>query len=321
MRRYVIRRAIQSVFLLWTISLISFALMHLAPGGPVQFFEDPRMNPADIAALEHSLGLDQPLPVQYARWLWGILRLDFGRSYVSHRPVLDLIAERLPATMQLSLAWLILGLLGGISLGILAALKRGSWFDSAVRVFTVAGNALPHWWLGLMLIVFFSWVYSLTGFRVVPSGGMYTLGKQNDLLDRLWHMALPALIGALGGWITFSRFVRYQVLEVIGQDYVRTARAKGLPNQMVLTRHVLRNALIPLVTLLGGALAGLMSGAVLLESVFSWPGMGRLAIEAFFKRDYPLLMALIMIPSFLVILGNLLADIAYGLVDPRVRYD
>jgi peptide/nickel transport system permease protein len=188
-------------------------------------------------------------------------------------------------------------------------------------VFTVAGNALPHWWLGLMLIIFFSWVYSLTGFRVVPSGGMYTLGKQDDLLDRLWHMALPALIGALGGWITFSRFVRYQVLEVIRQDYVRTARAKGLPRQMVLTRHVLRNALIPLVTLMGGALAGLMSGAVLLEGVFSWPGMGRLAIEAFFKRDYPLLMALIMLPSFLVILGNLLADIAYGLVDPRVRYD
>lgn len=314
MQRYVARRLIHSLLILLGISVISFSLMNLAPGGPVQFSQDPRMTPADKARLEEALGLNRPLYVQYLDWLSKVVRLDFGKSYVSRRPAIDMIAERLPATVQLSAVALILGLLGGVPMGIYAGLKPGSWFDNLVRLFTVVSNAVPHWWMGLLLIVF------LAPLRIFPSGGMYTLG-QDSLADRLHHLALPAIIASMGGWITFSRFLRYEVLEVVSQDYTRTAHAKGLPRRIVLTRHVLRNALLPVVTILGGALAGLISGSVLYENVFSWPGVGRLAIEAFYKRDFPLLMAITMITSFLVILGNLLADLAYGLVDPRVQYD
>lgn len=315
MKRYVIRRAIQSIFLLLAITVIGFVLMHLAPGGPVQFYEDPRVTPERIKELERSLGLDQPLPFQYVKWLWGILQGDFGRSYVSRRPALDMIVERLPATMILSGTSLILGFLGGIPLGIYAALKRGSLFDTLVRLVTVAGNAIPHWWLALIMIIFFS-----STLRILPSGGMYTLGD-GSLPDRLWHLILPATISALGAWLTLSQFLRSEVLEVLRADYVTTARSKGLRERIVMTRHVLRNALMPVVTMMGGALAGLIGGAVLFEYVFSWPGMGRLAVESVYKRDYPLLMALLIISSALVILGNLLADIVYSVVDPRVKLE
>lgn len=313
MKRYVIRRAIQSVFLLLAITVIGFTLMHIAPGGPVQFYEDPRVTPERIKQLERALGLDQPLPVQYVRWLWGIVRGDFGRSYVSRRPVLDMITERLPATVTLSGTSLILGFLGGIPLGVYAAIKRGRLFDTLVRITTVAGNAIPHWWLALIMIIFFS-----STLRILPAGGMYTLGN-GSLPDRLWHLILPASLSAFGAWLTLSQFLRSQVLEVLRADYVTTARSKGLHERVVMTRHVLRNALLPVVTMMGGALAGLISGAVLFEYVFSWPGMGRLAVEAVYKRDYPLLMALLIISSALVILGNLLADIVYSVVDPRVK--
>jgi peptide/nickel transport system permease protein len=314
MGRYVVRRSIQSLFLILGISLLSFVLMHAAPGGPVSMLEDPKMKPEVIAEIRRSFGLEDPIPVQYARWLWGVVRLDFGRSFIDNRPVMDKILERVGPTFQLSLASFILGLLG-IPLGIYAALRRGSWADNVIRVFIVIGNAVPHWWLGLMLLLI-----SASTIRLFPLGGMYTPG-QDSLLNRLWHLALPATIGAMSGWIVFGRFLRSEVLEILRQDYIRTAHAKGLSWQMVLRRHALRNALIPVVTILGGSLAGLFSGAVLLETTFSWPGMGRLAVQAAFQRDYPLLMALTIVFSFLVILGNLLADLAYGLVDPRVRYD
>lgn len=315
MKRYVVRRAIQSIFLLLAITFIGFMLMRLAPGGPVQFYEDPRVTPERIKELEASLGLDQPLVVQYVKWLGAIVQGDFGRSYVSRRPVLDMIAERLPATVLLSGSSMILGFLVGIPLGIYAALKRGSWFDSSVRFFTVAGNAIPHWWLALVLIIFFS-----STLRILPSGGMYTLGN-GSIPDRLWHLILPAGLSALGAWLTLSQFLRSEILEVLRADYVTTARAKGLRERLVMIRHVLRNALLPVVTMMGGALAGLISGAVLFEYVFSWPGMGRLAVESVFKRDYPLLMALLIISSTLVILGNLIADVVYSVVDPRVRLE
>ncbi len=315
MRRYFVRRVIQSIFLLIGISIISFTLMHVAPGGPVQFFENPRVSPDQIKAIQHSLGLDAPLPVQYGRWVWGMLHLDFGHSYVSRQPVLNIILSRLPATVELSGAGLILGFLGGIPLGVYAALKRGSWFDNVVRVLTVAGNAIPTWWLALILIILFA-IY----LPILPSGGQYTLGH-DTLPDRLWHLILPASMEAMGLWLTLSQFLRTEVLEVLRADYVTTARSKGLPNAVVLNRHVLRNALLPVVTMMGGALAGLVSGAVLFETVFSWPGMGRLTYEAFYQRDYPLLMALFMISSFLVIFGNLMADIAYSFVDPRVKLE
>jgi peptide/nickel transport system permease protein len=240
--------------------------------------------------------------------------LNFGRSFEDNRPVLDKILERVPATLQLSLSGLALGLLG-IPLGVQAALHRGGLVDALVRVFTVAGQAVPHWWLGLMIIII------TAPYGILPLGGIADPNRPNDVLDRLHHLALPALITAMTGWIVFSRFVRSELLEVLGQDYVRTARAKGLTSQLVLRRHALRNALLPVITVLGNSLAPLLSGAVLFETVFSWPGMGRLAVTAAFRRDYPTVMALTVLVATLVIVGNLLADIAYGYADPRVRYD
>lgn len=312
--RYIVRRSLQSALLLLLITVLSFAIMRLAPGGPAQFLDDPRIGPEYRERLLESFGLTEPLPIQYLKWLGNLVRLDFGYSFVDRRPVIEKIAERIPASFQLSIASLFLGLLG-IPLGVYAAVRRGRWQDQAIRVFTVFGNAVPHWWLGLMLLIL-----TASTIRIFPLGGMYTVGD-GSLGDRLWHLALPALIGALGGWIGFSRFVRSEILDVLGQDYVRTAHAKGVDARTVLVRHALRNALIPLVTILGASLAGLFSSSVLFETTFSWPGLGRMSVDAANQRDYPVLMALTIIFSSLVILGNLLADLAYGWVDPRVRYE
>lgn len=317
MTRYVVRRLFQSVFLLLGVSLLSFMMMRLAPGGPAQFVgggEDPRVSREFRQRIAEAYGLDQPLPIQYLRWLENVARLDFGRSYIDQRPVIEKIAERIPASFQLALASFLLGLLG-IPLGIYAATHHGSLGDQFVRVATVVGNSVPHWWLGLMALIF-----SATYFPVFPLGGQYTIGH-DTLLDRLWHLALPSLIGALGGWITYSRFVRAEMLDVLGQDFVRTAHSKGLPAQAVLIRHALRNALLPLATMFGGILSLILSGSLLFEITFSWPGLGRLTVDAAYQRDYPLLMASTILGSILVILGNLLSDVSYAWVDPRVRYD
>src|ERR671933_863853 len=221
MGRFLIRRLIQSVFILLGVSILSYGLMRMAPGGLVAMYSNPRISQATIQRLEEQFGLNDPIPIQYVKWLSNAARLNFGYSLIDQRPVVDKIAERLPATIQLSFAAMLLGLLG-IPLGIFAAMHRGGWVDNVVRVLTVLGNAVPHWWLGLMILVI-----SANTVRIFPLGGMYTTG--NDTLpDRLWHLALPATIAAMGGWIGYSRYMRSEVLDVLGQDFVRTARAKGL---------------------------------------------------------------------------------------------
>ena len=311
--RYAIRRGVQSIIILWGISILAFVIMHLAPGGPAAMLsQDPRVSPEVIKQINASFGLDQPIPVQYVKWVTSLLHGDFGRSFQDSRPVGEIILERLPATIILNITGLLLGLLG-IPLGIYTALRRGSGFDHSVRILTVLSNAAPDWWIGLLILVFIA-----APTHLLPLGGMYTIGKEYDILDRVWHLILPTAISALGEWILWSRFLRSEILEVIKQDYIRTARAKGVPERLVLNRHALRNALIPVVTIFSGSLAGIISGAVIFETVFSWPGIGRLAVTALYARDYPTVMALLMISSFLLLLGNLLADIAYTWVDPRV---
>jgi peptide/nickel transport system permease protein len=312
--RYVARRLIQAVFLMLLITVLNFVIMRLAPGGPAQFAEDPRIGPEYRAQMLEAYGLNDPLYIQYAKWLGNVARLDFGYSFIDRRPVLEKIVERIPASFQLSIGAFLLGLLG-IPLGVFAALNRGRWADQVVRLFTVLGNAVPHWWLGLMLLVL-----SATYLRIFPLGGMYSEGD-GSLLDRLWHLALPSMVGALSGWITYSRYVRSEMLDVLGQDYVRTAHAKGLNSRAILYGHALRNALIPLMTMLGPTIVGLLSSGVLFEVTFSWPGLGRMAVDAAFQRDFPVLMGLSTIFSFLGIMANLLSDVAYGWVDPRVRYE
>ena len=246
----------------------------------------------------------------------GILRLDFGRSFhFKGESVIDLIVERMPATFLLATSSLVISVVVGIPAGIYAALNRGKLPDHIIRVTTVLVNTVPEWWIGLLLLIFLGGYLGL-----VPLSGMQTIGD-GSLPDRLHHLLLPAIVGAIGGWISTSRIIRFEILEVLNQDYVRTARAKGLSNRAVIVRHVLRNALLPFVTGLSGIFLLFLSGSILFELVFSWPGMGRLAVTAINTRDYPLMMGLFVISSFLGVVGVLMVDILYSLVDPRVKYE
>lgn len=352
MTRYILRRSLQSLFLLWLSTLLSFAIYQAAPGGPLLFLERSLSNGAagggksavTTEATMHQLtrlhGLDRSLPVQYVAWLagedwlpatvdWrsgrclfdnedcsrGLLRLDFGRSFFfKGERVADVIVERIPATALLGFSSFLVVLLIGLPLGILSALWRGTWFDTGMRIFTVLASTMPDWWLGLLLLIILGGYLDL-----VPLGGMGEIGD-NSWQDRLHHLLLPAIVAATGGWIGVSRIVRFSILDVLGQDFVRTARAKGLTGRTLMMRHVLRNALLPFVTGLSGVFLLIIDGTVLFELVFAWPGMGRLAIIALQNRDYPVMMALLTIGSFLGILGVLLVDILYGIVDPRIKY-
>jgi peptide/nickel transport system permease protein len=352
MSRYIIRRLLQAIPTLIGISLISFFLAKSTPGDPVSFMTfDPKISRETRETLRRQLGLDQPLIVQYLRWFtglvmrpddvvtelttaetpcryagWlnytfcdsggGIVRGDLGTSIATKQPVWQRIFERLPATLELTTTGLLLGLILGFPLGVLSAVRQGSYFDNMIRFLAVIGNAVPVFWMGLILIFVFG-VY----LNWLPTGGRQTvtLNSEFDLADRLRHLFLPSLVLAVGWIAILSRFMRAETLEVLHTDYIRTAKAKGLAPGQVWFIHATRNALIPLVTILGPAIAGLIGGALVTETIFSWPGMGRLTFEAAIQRDYPLVLGSVMIASALVILGNLLSDILYGVVDPRVR--
>jgi peptide/nickel transport system permease protein len=312
MTQFVIRRAIQSIFILLGVTTVSFVLIHLAPGGPEGIAENPRLPPGFAAKYRHDLGLDQPLPVQYAKWVWQIGHLNLGRSYQDQRPVRDKIIERIPNTFLLAGTGFVLGFLG-VPLGVLAAQRRGRAFDHLLRVFTAVGNATPAWWLGIIILL----ISVRTGLNWFPLAGTATPGD-GSLWDHIHHLLLPALLIALGGWLGYSRFMRSEYLEQANQDFVRTARAKGLPEWHV-TRHVLRNALVPIIGSVGGVLSLILAGSVLFEYTFSWPGIGRLFFEAASERDYPVVMGVTFVSSVLAVIGFLLTDIIYALVDPRVR--
>jgi peptide/nickel transport system permease protein len=323
MTRYLVRRLLQTIPVLFIISVIQFGLINAAPGGPLKaYLLDPNVSPEDIRKFEHDLGLDQPLPIQYLTWMGNILRGDLGRSYFTHRPVLESVLERLPATVELGLAATLISYLVGIPLGVYAGLHRGGRIDHAIRFFTSILNAVPHWWLGLVIIIFLANIKLETGVLLLPIGGIKTIGKEEfDPLDYLRHLILPAFMLGTGGWVTFGRYMRSETLEVLGQDYVRTAYSKGLAERVVIFRHVLRNALIPVVTISAGIFVGLISGAAIMEQVFSWPGMGRLLLDATLKKDYPISIGVVFVFTIFAVLGRLLSDIAYGWVDPRIRYD
>jgi peptide/nickel transport system permease protein len=310
MRQFLIRRLLQSALLLWALMSFTFVLTRATPGGPeAVLFQQKNIEEADIQRMRERFGLNDPLPVAYGKWISAAMRLDFGRSYFYLRPPLDLMLERLWPTVQLALVAYAVALIG-IPLGVVAALRRGRLSDIAVRIFTVFANAVPHWWLALVIIVLMS-----------ATLGWFPYGQGREgPVDWLTHILLPATMLGLGGVVAFSRFVRSQVLEVVEQDYVRTARAKGLAELLVTSRHILRNALLPVVTLLGGVLPGLISGAALIEGIFNWPGMGSLYLQAAFTRDYPLLLAITTMLTLATLLGTLFADVLYGYVDPRVRY-
>jgi peptide/nickel transport system permease protein len=316
MGRFVLRRLIQAIPTFFGITLLSFAVLRLAPGDPVLLmFGAQNLRADEMAALRASYGLDQPLPIQYLSWLGHLLSGDFGRSFLYKRPVLEMIQASLPNTLLLAALALVLTVAIGVPMGVLAARYRGSLLDQVIRVVGVAGHAIPIFWFGLLFILILA-----VQFRLFPVGGMLTVGKdQFDIPDRIAHLVGPVVTLSLAGIANYSRYMRTETLEVLGQDYIRTARAKGIHENVVLFIHALRNALLPLVTALGTQIAFLLSGAIVTEQVFAWPGMGRMAFEAVRSKDYPIVMAVIVISSVMLLVSYIVRDVAYGVVDPRVR--
>ena len=297
------------------ISCAAFVLLRLAPGGPMAVYaQNPNMTEADMRRIEHILGLDQPMHIQYLKWAAGMATGNLGYSYRTGRPVGQIISERVPATIQLMGCAYLIAIILGLSTGIVSAIRRHSIFDYCATTGAMVGLSVPTFWFGLMVIIVFAGML-----RWIPSGGIASLGAPFSIQDRFLHLIGPAAV--LGLWMTatWSRYTRSSVLEVIGQDYIRTARAKGLRSGTILLRHTLRNALIPLITLAGLEFRNLFGGALVTETVFSWPGVGRLYLDSLNYQDYSVILGLLLITSVMVLAGSLLADILYAVVDPRIR--
>lgn len=322
MLTYILRRLILTIPLVLGITLVTFLVMHLAPGKPTDIVTEMRAKVGAEAKerLKTLYGLDKPWYAQYLNWLKRLVRLDFGKSFKDDRPVIDKIFERLPATLLLNISSLVLIFSFALPIGIYSAVKQNSFFDRGMTVFVFLGFSVPTFWLALLLMVLFGiklgWL-PISGLRSLNWDELSLLGKIGDLLK---HLILPVSVSAFTGLAGLSRYSRASMLEVIHQDYIRTARAKGLPESQVIFKHALRNALIPVVTILGLSLPDLIGGSFIFETIFSYPGMGRLGYEAIMARDYPVVMGVGTIVAFLTLLGNFLADITYAYVDPRIRY-
>ncbi|MGE7470860.1 ABC transporter permease [Bosea sp. NPDC003192] len=310
---FLLRRLGQSLLLLLIVSVIGFAILHLAPGGPMsQFAAGGDMTQADLDRIAEQLGLNRPLPVQYVEWLWRMLSGDWGVSYRDQQPVLHIIASHLGATLELMLTSTLLAMVIGAWVGILGAIRRYSLFDSLATIGAMIALSIPTFWFGLVIIYVFS-----VGLGWLPAGNRYTMGD-GSFLNQVHHLIGPCIVLALVSTAVWSRYMRSSMLEVVNQDYIRTARAKGVPERQILMRHALRNALLPMITITGLHVPTLLSGALVTETVFTWPGMGRLFLDSISYRDYPVVMGILMFTAVLVLLGSLLADLLYGVADPRI---
>lgn len=316
MLTYLLSRIGQNLILMVLVSIIGFFVLHLAPGGPLaQFALVPGMSQADIARIAAQMGLDRPLPVQYWDWFTHLLRGDWGRSYRDTQPVLTVIGSHLFATLELMITATLIAIVLGFWIGVMGAIRRYSFFDYLATIGAMVALSIPTFWFGLVVIYLFS-----VKLGWVPSGNMYTIGD-GSLLDFLHHLIAPAVVLALVEVAVWSRYMRASMLDVINQDFIRTARAKGLPERVVLFRHAVRNALIPMITLAGMQLPTLLGGALVTETIFTWPGMGRLFLDSLGYRDYPVVMGILMFSALLVLIGNLLADLFCAVADPRIRLD
>jgi peptide/nickel transport system permease protein len=319
---YIVKRLLFMIPLLIGITIICFVVMHLAPGSPTDM--ETQMNPRVSAEMKERLramyDLDKPLHQQYLIWVNKLLVLDLGTSFSSdHRPVTDKILERLPITISLNILSLLLIMIIAIPIGVLSAVHHNSFFDRITSVFVFTGFAMPTFWLALLLMILFGVQLGWLPISGIRSLNYEYLPAGMAFLDLIKHLVMPVLLSAFGGLAGFSRYMRANMLEVIRQDYITTARAKGLPEWIVIYKHALRNALLPLVTILGLSVPGLIGGSVIFETIFAIPGMGQLFYMAVMSRDYPTVMGILFIGAVLTLLGNLLADISYALVDPRIR--
>ena len=323
MATYILRRTLQAIPILFGVAVVSFAIVQLAPGEPIDRFRTPTTPPEVLANLRRLYGLDQPIHEQFVRWITSFVQFwrddAWGYSLSYNTSVRNIIIDRIPATLLLGGTALLVTVLVAVPIGILAAVKQYSFADKAITTFATIGYAIPSFLLGLYLAYFGGVIL-----KAFPLFGMIDTTGRSDIagtpLDVAWHLVLPVAslaIQQIAGW---SRYVRAKMLEVMNQDYVRTARAKGLPARRVTFKHALRNALIPIITLFGLTLPSLLSGAVITEAIFSWPGLGQLGVDAVTQRDYPLVLAFVMVGGFGVVVGNLLADVLYGVADPRIKY-
>jgi len=314
-QQYILRRLLILFPLLLAISLITFFLINMAPGDPISAkfgLEIKDLEPERIEQIREELGLNDPLPVQYLRYLSNLLRGDMGQSLTTKRPVSEEILSRFPATLQLTAAAMLFVLLVAIPLGIISAVKRGSLVDNLCMAGGLLGVSMPSFWFGIMLMLLFT----------LKLGWLPSTGRgDGTFLGALKALIMPALTLGTGMMGLVTRLMRSSMLEILGQDYMRTAHAKGLMPRVVLIRHGMRNALIPVITVIGGQFASLLGGAVIIESVFAWPGIGRLAVDSISRRNYPVIMGTVLVFAVTFVLVNLLVDILYTVVDPRIRYD
>jgi peptide/nickel transport system permease protein len=318
---YILRRLLLMIPLLFGITIISFTVIHLAPGSPVGVQTEMSLKASAQARenLKRLYGLDKPLHIQYLNWVKRFVKLDFGKSFVDGRKVTDKILERIPKTLLINVLSIILILLIAIPIGVLSAVKQYSLFDKIATVFVFIGFSTPSFWLALLLMILFGvqlGILPISGFQSIDTSGMSTFER---ILDIAKHLILPVSISAFGGIAGMSRYSRSSMLEVIRQDYIRTARAKGLSESRVILRHAFKNALMPIVTILGLSVPALIGGSVIFETIFAIPGMGQLFYASTMARDYPTVMGILVIGAVLTLLGNLIADISYALVDPRIR--
>lgn len=302
---YIARRLLMVIPTLLGVMLIVFFLTYTI-GNPAALLVPPEATPEDIARVERVLGLDQPLPIQFMRYLGRIIQLDFGTSFYSDQPALELVLSRLPATLQLSLAAIVIAVLVGVPAGLFGALWRGKSADMALSASVLFGMSIPNFWLGLMLIILFG-----VQLRILPISGTGTLR----------HVIMPAITLATGMLATIARLIRNDLLDVLNSDYIRTARAKGVSNMLVFVRHALKNALIPVITLVGLQMGALLGGAIVTESIFAWPGVGRLILQSIERRDYPVVQAATFVLAVIFILTNLIIDVICARLDPRIVYD
>lgn len=317
MLRYLTRRLLAVIPLLFFISVISFGIYQLAPGDPVRAYLplEAMDDPAQVQRVRQMMGLDKHWTIQYANWVGQVVQGNFGRSLIDHEPVAEKLARVIPVTLQLSVTTFVITFTLAVLVGIFSATRRYSWWDHFLTLFSFAGVSIPTFFLGILLMLLFA-----VKLGWLPATGRYTLGTEPTFWDLVRHMIMPVIAMGINDIAGVSRYVRSSLLEVLRQDYVRTARAKGLNERVVVYRHALRNALIPVITLLGLSLPDFIGGSLVIENLFAWPGMGRTTVTAVFKNDYPVIMAANLLFAIMTIVGNLIADILYAMVDPRIKF-
>ena len=313
MKRYIIKRIVQMIPVLILVSIFSFMIIHFAPGDPLNMYIRPDMTQQEINELRVDLGLDGTIVEQYFAWLKNVCKVNFGNSLINHQPVASQIFSKLPATILLMGTSFVLSVLVAIPLGLWSGMKKNKMTDQVISILAYIGISIPAFWLGLMLIIVFA-----LNLHWLPSNGMRTVGVKS-VFDVAKHLILPGIVLSIGNMSVFTRYIRSNTISQLEEEYVLTARSKGITERKIMLKHVLKNCLLPVITLAGMNLASLVTGSFIIESVFGWPGMGTLGMSAINSRDYPMIMAFTMLSCLILIIGNLIADLLYGIADPRIK--